>query len=260
MRLHELVAALDRRFPPALAAAWDNTGLLLGDPDADIASAMTCLTVTPESAAEAIEQGVGLVVSHHPILFKAVQRVTAAGSQGYVYELARADVAVYSPHTRFDNAAGGINAMTADLLKLTGVTSLRPSEVEGLPGEGRCGTLPKATPLKRLAARIGKAVGSAHVRFVGEPQRPCGKVGVACGAAAESLGSALDAGCDALITGEARFHDCLRARASGVGMILVGHYASERFAVERLAESLGERFPELVCHASGAEDDPLVHL
>ena len=59
--------------PTRLAEDWDNVGLLLGDPGATIDKVMTCLTVTPRSASEAIEEGAGLIVSHHPIWFKPVQ-------------------------------------------------------------------------------------------------------------------------------------------------------------------------------------------
>src|SRR5712692_751965 len=94
--------------PLELAADWDNVGLLLGDSAAGVRRVMTCLTVTPDTAAEAVETGVELIVSHHPVLFRAVQRLTTATAEGrMLLTLLRAGVAVYSPHTAFDNAAGG---------------------------------------------------------------------------------------------------------------------------------------------------------
>ena len=73
---------LEQFAPVSLAAEWDNVGLLLGDRDAEVQRIMTCLTVTPESAAEAMESGANLVVSHHPILFRAIQRLTTATPEG----------------------------------------------------------------------------------------------------------------------------------------------------------------------------------
>ncbi len=94
----------------SLAAEWDNVGLLMGDPSAPVNKIMTCLTVTPESAGEAVETGVSLIVSHHPILFRPAKRLTAATAEGRMLLcLAQAGVAVYSPHTAFDNCVGGIN-------------------------------------------------------------------------------------------------------------------------------------------------------
>jgi dinuclear metal center YbgI/SA1388 family protein len=130
----EIVAWLDRIAPRRLAESWDNVGLLWGDPEQSIERVMTCLTVTPGTAAEAIEQGAGLIVSHHPVLFRPAQRVVARkGDPGaYLWALARAGVAVASPHTAYDNAEGGINDQLARCLGLTEVACLRPSAAADL--------------------------------------------------------------------------------------------------------------------------------
>src|SRR5438445_637788 len=117
------------RFAPLrLAESWDNVGLLWGDPAAQVARVMTCLTVTPEVADEAIAEGAGLIVSHHPVLFRPVQKITASGREtAFLWALARAGVAIYSPHTAFDNTEGGINDGLARRLGLVEVKPLRPS-------------------------------------------------------------------------------------------------------------------------------------
>jgi dinuclear metal center YbgI/SA1388 family protein len=118
---------LERFAPAALAADWDNVGLLLGDRAAPVQRIMTCLTVTPESAQEAVEASVQLIVTHHPLLFRPVQRLTTDTPQGrMLLALAQAGVAVYSPHTAFDNTAGGINDLLARRLDLVELTPLRP--------------------------------------------------------------------------------------------------------------------------------------
>lgn len=121
-----IVAHLERFAPRHLAAEWDNVGLLLGTRSAAVERLMTCLTVTPESAAEAVERGVQLIVTHHPILFRAVKRLTGDTPEGrMLLSLARAGIAVYSPHTAFDNTRGGINELLARRLGLTDVRPLR---------------------------------------------------------------------------------------------------------------------------------------
>jgi dinuclear metal center YbgI/SA1388 family protein len=120
------VEFLEQLAPPGLAADWDNVGLLLGDRAAEVQRLMTCLTVTPDSAAEAIESGAKLIVTHHPILFRPVKRLTSATPEGrMVLALIRAGVAVYSPHTAFDNADSGINHILASRLDLRDVVPLR---------------------------------------------------------------------------------------------------------------------------------------
>jgi dinuclear metal center YbgI/SA1388 family protein len=125
----DLVQALEAIAPLGLAETWDNVGLLIGDPASDVLRIMTCLTLTPESAGEAIEEGVSLIVSHHPVLFRPTQRLTTATSEGrMLLAIIRAGIAVYSPHTAFDNAPGGINDTLAARLELNQVTPLRPAE------------------------------------------------------------------------------------------------------------------------------------
>ena len=117
---------LNQFAPLGLAADWDNVGLLLGDRAAAVQGIMTCLTVTPESAAEAVESGAQLIVTHHPILFRSVKRVTTDSPEGRVLlTLIRAGMAVYSPHTAFDNTHDGINELLARRLGLLDVTALR---------------------------------------------------------------------------------------------------------------------------------------
>src|SRR5262245_1017000 len=122
-----IVEYLEQFAPPSLAADWDNVGLLLGDRGAEVRRVLTCLTVTPESAAEAVETKTQLVITHHPILFRAVKRLTGDTPEGRILcSLVRAGVAVYSPHTAFDNTRGGINESLAARLSLVEVSGLRP--------------------------------------------------------------------------------------------------------------------------------------
>ncbi len=126
IKVAALVEYLEQLAPPELAEEWDNVGLLLGDRAAAVQRVMTCLTIAPEVAQEAVEAKAQLIVTHHPIFFKPVQRLTADAPEGrMLLSLVRAGVAVYSPHTAFDNAPGGINDLLARKLNLIEVVPLR---------------------------------------------------------------------------------------------------------------------------------------
>jgi dinuclear metal center YbgI/SA1388 family protein len=121
-----VVEFLERFAPLNLAADWDNVGLLLGQRGGEVRRIMTCLTVTPESAAEALDAEAHLIVTHHPILFRGVKRLTDATAEGgMLLALIQAGVAVYSPHTAFDNTSGGINDSLARRIGLKQVEPLR---------------------------------------------------------------------------------------------------------------------------------------
>lgn len=360
--VHDLVVRLQQIAPLEYAAEWDNVGLLLGDPKQSITRVLTCLTVTPEVVDEAVAEHVGMIVSHHPILFRGAKQLTALQGDGrIVWPLARAGIAVYSPHTAYDNSPGGINDQLAGLLQLQDVTPLRPREsakqyklvvfvpdsdlarvsdaifaagagrignyrecsfrIPGtgtffgeeasnptlgkagrreevgeqrleivcpesrlLPviqamrqahsyeepafdlyplksltrgGEGRVGHLTEAIPFVDFVARMRQLFGVPITATSGMDQQSIRKVAIVCGAGGDFLRDARSAKADVFLTGEARFHDFLAAREAGMGIVLPGHYATERPAVENLARILYQHFPDLTISVSQAERDPM---
>jgi len=359
----EIADYLNDFAPTSTAAEWDNVGLLLGDRSAPVAKLLTCLTVTPEVVAEAVRDGVNLIVTHHPMLFRPVQKLTDEMVEGcMVLSLLRANIAVYSPHTAFDNCAGGINDMLAQRLGLSRVRALRTAEatrscklvvfvpdadlakvsdamfaagagrigqyrecsfrlpgtgtffgsdetnptvgqkgrreevaewrlevvclesavdtvvaamcaahsyeepafdvyalrpVRSTLGEGRVGELTTTMGLGELGKRVRSALSCGPVQLIGNPDRAVRTVALACGAAGEFLKDAVRVRADVFVTGEMRFHDYLAAQAQSVALVLPGHYATERFAVEELAAHLRRHWAEISATASRSEKDPV---
>lgn len=251
--------------PLRLAESWDNVGLLVGDRSTRAERVMTCLTITPDVVDEAIERRVDLVVTHHPLPFKPLARITTDSIPGeMLWRLIGAKVAVYSAHTAFDSAATGINQTWAEAIELTSIQPLAAIETPSAAsvlntseGAGRRGKLPEPTPLHALIDTVAQVANAPSVRWVGERERMVSKVAFACGSGGSFLSAARRHGVDVLVTGEATFHTCLDARSSGLALVLVGHYHSERFAMERLATTLADEFAELTVWASERETDPL---
>ncbi|MBX3411644.1 MAG: Nif3-like dinuclear metal center hexameric protein [Pirellulales bacterium] len=252
---------LDDFAPAELAEQWDNVGLLVGDAGAEVERVMTCLTITPASAHEAIESGAQLIVAHHPLPFRPFKRITRDTITGrMLLDLIAARVAVYSPHTAFDSAAAGINQQLAEGLKLLDVRPLTPAANTVVPphlGTGRCGRLARPLTLDQLAAELKQFLKIESLQVVGDSSQEVELVAVACGSAGELVDSAIELGCECFVTGEARFHTALEAEAQGIGLLLAGHYATERFAVETLATLLGRQFADVEVWASRSEADPL---
>jgi len=265
MTVNDILNYLTDVAPPELAEDWDNTGLLIGQQNDSVSSIMTCLTLTPDVAAEAVSKGASLVVAHHPILFRAVQKLTDETSEGrMLLTLIRAGVAVYSPHTCYDSAYEGVNRQLAASLSLENVKPIRPLDAgqdsgptEELTGSGRLGDLTNEVSLTEFVTMVKQALQIDHTWFVGDPDSRIRRVGIACGAAAEFMGDAARHDCDVLLTGEARFHACLEARTRGIALVLPGHYPTERPAIETLAERLANQFPALNVWASSVETDPV---
>ncbi len=144
-----IAAFLEQLAPFQLAEEWDNVGFLVGHRAESVEKLMTCLTVTPASAAEAVEAGVELIVSHHPMPFTPLKRLTTDTTVGrLLLDLIAARIAVYSPHTAFDSAAQGMNQRLAAGLGLRGIAPLVPlsaeCSVQETPPHGRWGALASA--------------------------------------------------------------------------------------------------------------------
>jgi hypothetical protein len=180
----------------------------------------------------------------------------AVGRKGRREEVAEWRLEVLCPASAVDAVVAAVRKAHSYEEPAYDVYPLRPAATATV-GEGRIGRLPGSVPLDAFAAAARTALGGGPVQVVGEPGRVVSRVGVACGAAGEFLADAARAGADVFVTGEVRFHDCLAARQRGVALVLPGHYATERFAVEELAAWLVERFPGLDAAASTAETDPL---
>jgi dinuclear metal center YbgI/SA1388 family protein len=239
------VAALIQWFEvwanPAWQESWDNCGWQVepGVLNQD-ACVLVCLTPTLAVMREAThlrERGipVNLIFAHHPLLFsplKSLQTGHAIADQirlAYTYE-----IGIYTAHTNFDQAENG----TADVLaQVLGLQDCQPltSTQSGL-GYGRVGSLMPTQPLSDFLKRVQTALQSPDLIYspTVDLDHPIQRVAVLGGSGASYLAAAANAGVDAYVTSDCKFHQFQESRDRGVILIDAGHYATERPACERL--------------------------
>jgi dinuclear metal center YbgI/SA1388 family protein len=260
--IDQLTAELERLAPLHRAEPWDNVGWLVDRRDHSIRRVMTCLTIAPAVVAEAIDRQCDVIVAHHPLPFQPLRRLVRTDLAGrLLLDLITHGVGVYSPHTAFDSATEGINAQLAARLGLRAIRPIVPMDQQPgsdrpSPGSGRYGTLPQPITLEGLAEQLSRLPSVTALQIAGPPKLRVSTLGIACGAGHSFWPAAQAAGCDALITGEARFHDAVAAEGQGYGLLALGHFASERFALEQLAFQLQQALPGLHVWASERETDP----
>jgi len=127
MKLSELCSYLDTAIPLSFQEGYDNSGLQVGQPDMEVASALLTLDVTENVIDEAVQKGCGLVISHHPLIFNEIKKITDRYPAGRILLKAiRNDVAVYSSHTNLDMMNDGVSRRMARKLGLRNVTVLQP--------------------------------------------------------------------------------------------------------------------------------------
>ncbi|WP_338826197.1 GTP cyclohydrolase 1 type 2 [Moorella thermoacetica] len=127
----EIIAIMEALAPPELAAGWDNVGLMLGSPEAEVRRVLVCLDVTPSVADEAAARAVNLIISHHPLFFRPVKNLRFDEPVGeLVRRLLQDNIMVYSAHTNLDSADLGVSYHLASRLELEDIRVLVPTHRE----------------------------------------------------------------------------------------------------------------------------------
>ena len=239
MTVHDFYLLLDQIAPFDTQAEFDNSGLLVGSPSAEVSCVLLALDVTEAVIDEAVSLGAQLIVTHHPLMFSARKQLTDVDYEGrLIRRLVREDISLIAAHTCLDQAPCGINDTLAELCGLTEVT-----------GEGffRSGLLPEAMTAAAYAEELGRRLGTT-VRLMGDEDAVIRRIGLCSGGGSSEWSSAAEAGCDAFISGEIRHHVALALADRGIVAFECGHYATEEPGVEVLAVALQKALPALECN------------
>jgi len=238
--LREIENFLDRIAPPTLAEDWDPVGLQVGNRAEEIHGVLVALDVTEAALWEAVEHDCNLLVTHHPLFFKALTRLDdSTPAARYARLAAQMDVSILSFHTNLDAADRGLNQDLAKKLKLRSVRPLLPSRDRRHPkaGLGRIGSV-APTKLKHWLPKAAKALGLKNLRYVGDPLHPLRRIAVMTGSGGAYFSAAKAAGADLLVTGDVKYHDALDALGDGIAMVDIGHFSGEIGMLPLLAHEL----------------------
>jgi len=237
-KVRDIVEAIERFAPLSLQAEYDNCGLLVGDPDQDIHGVLIALDTNPDVVAEAAEKGCGLIIEHHPTLFRPLRKIDFRLPLHHALCSAiKNDIAIYAAHTSVDFAPGGLNDTFAALIGCTCIKTL------GTPDAARIGDLPQAVTLAEFAKKIALTLNAENVDTVGDPDILVRRVAVINGAGGgdeDALLAARDAGADIFVTAELKYHVVRLAKDIGYGIISVGHYDSEASFAKLMCGVLGQ--------------------
>lgn len=256
MKAREIAAAADRLAPERLSerliaeySEYDNTGLLI-DPDAgEIGRVLVVLDADREAAEEAVRRRCGMIVSHHPVIYRGIRSLNAAeGDQAVLLQLIRAGIAVYSAHLSLDAAADGINAALAREL---GLRDPRPLLDLG-GGAGLLFAGGFGGDLDALCARI-RGVTRSPMRVSHNAGEEPLRVAVLNGGGAdpETMQRAQAAGCNTLVSGDAKHHAFVWAKNHRFNLVDAGHFETEHFYLKRFADALGRACAGVTFELSG---------
>lgn len=258
-KVSDIANAIEELAPASLAEAWDNVGLMVGDPDKAVRRIFVCLDVTAENVSHAIDMHADMIISHHPLLFNPLGRICETDVIGStVISLIKNDIAVYSAHTNLDNADGGTNDVLADKLGLYGVRRFTAEECcdplgKPLSNIGRVGRLETPIELADFVSFTKSVLGCRSIRYVGDPSETISTVALCSGAGGDGIYTAYHAGADVYVTSDVRHHEAQLAYELGLNLIDAGHFETENTVCEFIPEYLYERFPSIEIFSSEAE-------
>ncbi|MCH5175553.1 MAG: Nif3-like dinuclear metal center hexameric protein [Prevotellaceae bacterium] len=267
MKVKEIFGALEEFAPLALQDGYDNAGLQIGlAEDAEATGALLCLDVTEEVVEEAVSKGCNLIVSHHPLLFRALKSIAADDYVGRtVMKAIRSGVAVYAAHTNLDSAMDGVNWKIAEKLGLKNLEWLSPKgeykrNGEALTaGEGLVGMLPQAMNKKVFFEYVKETFGLKSLRVNDAEKEKVERVALCGGAGAFLIHKAVAKGADAFLTGEIGYHRFF-GMESDIILMEMGHYESEQYTVEVLRDILSNAAPSLPIYNTEQKINPINYI
>ena len=207
----------------------DNSGLLVGSPAQEVKNILFALDATEPVIDEAAAIGAQLVVTHHPLMFDAFHTLTDETYEGrLIRRLVRENISLIAAHTNLDRAVGGINDTLAALCGLV--------EVSG-DDFFRCGFLPQPMTARAFADMIGENL-ETTVRVMAPEDRIVRRIGLCSGSGGSEWHRAVEAGCDAFVSGEIKHHYALAMADAGIAAFACGHFETEEPGLAALAEAL----------------------
>ena len=243
----EVMRKLEERWNPSYALEWDNVGLLVGREEKEIKKIFTALDATEETIAQALEFGADLLITHHPMIFSPVKKVTSADFIGRrLITMIQADLCYYAMHTNYDVL--GMAELSGKIMDLQNgeVLDVTYTDEEGNPeGIGRIGNLEKDMTLEECCVYVKHRLELGSLKVFGDMQKKVHRLAISPGSGKSSIAVALEKGADVLVTGDIGHHDGIDAVEQGLAVIDAGHYGTEYIFIEDMKQFFEKKLPVL---------------
>ena len=261
MKIKEVIEALERFAPLPLQEDWDNAGLQVGLTEAEVSGALLCLDVTEQVVDEAVSLGCNLIVSHHPLIFHKLSRITGDDYvQRSVMKAVAAGIVIVSMHTNMDNAKGGVNFKIAEKLGLADVRFMSAKTIDGTEcGSGVIGEWSEPVAADDFVLMLKRTFGVECVQCNQLLRRGIRRVAICGGAGAFLINEAIAAGADAFLTGEMHYHEFF-GHEQQIQIAVIGHYQSEQFTSEIFKTIIEEQCSGVKCHITSICTNPIIYF
>jgi len=247
MKVRDITSVIEAFAPLSIQEEWDNSGLCIGSPDDEVHGVLFGFDCTRELVEEAVRLGADMVVTHHPLLFHGLKRITPGDPVSDTVAAAiRHGVAVYAAHTTADKVLGGVSGAMAARLSLRNVRIL-DEEADGI-GLGAVGELPEPLPAEEAVALVKERFGLKVLRTSKPVDVPVRTVALCGGSGGSLIGKARESGAQLYLSGDISYHNFFTP--SGFMVADIGHFEGEIEIVDILFSLIKKKFPNFASYIS----------
>ncbi len=260
--LKDILELIEEIAPHELSEPWDNPGLQVGAPRQQIKTIYFALDPTFNSIQKAIKYDADLIITHHPLIFRSISRLSPDTYPGNVIKEALGhNISIVSIHTNLDAAPGGIKDIVGEMRGREGTEVLKGVPGVEAAGLGRIGNLSRRMGLRDFLEWAKGIFGLSKIRVVCDSlDRDVGKVAVLGGSGGSLVSIAAQKEADVFITGDIGYHDALNALSHGLVLVDAGHFSTEdpayRIFGKKFGSMLRDRGFEVEVLLDHEESDP----
>ena len=246
MQCKEIMQVIEAAYPRSAALDIDNVGLLAGRAGKEVNRVYLALDATDAVIDRAIEAGADMLITHHPLIFSPMKRVTDEDFIGRrVVKLIQSDIAYYAMHTNYDVL--GMATLSEKILgiknsQVLDVTMCEDGNEEGI---GRVGDLEKTMTLEECCVYVKHKLKLGSLKVFGDMNGTVSRLAVSPGSGKSAVAPAIAKGADVLVTGDIGHHDGLDAVEQGLAVIDAGHYGTEYIFIDDMKHFLEDKLPVL---------------
>ena len=259
MQCKEIMQVIEATYPRTAALDFDNVGLLAGRADKEVNRVYLALDATDRVIERAIEEGADMLITHHPLLFSAVKKVTDEDFiTRRIVKLIQNDISYYAMHTNYDVlgmaelSGDKMNMKDAEILEVTAEGDIgEEDEPEGI---GRVSDLEIPMTLRECCEDVKDAFHLGAVKVFGNLEDKVKRIAICPGSGKSVIQAALDKHADVLITGDIGHHEGIDAVAQGLAIIDGGHYGIEHIFIEDMRQYLEKNLKDVDVIAA-----PIIH-
>ena len=247
MIVRDIISVIEDFAPASIQESWDNSGLVIGSPEQEVKGVLIGLDCTPRLVDEAVSCGADMIVTHHPLIFGGLKKISPEDPVGLaVIKAVSAGIAVYAAHTTADKVLGGVSGTMARRLGLVNISVL-DEEGDGV-GLGAVGDLEEPVGSEEFIEKVKKAFNLPVVRCSSPSGITVSRVAMCGGSGSSLIPNAISSGAQAFICGDVSYHHFFTP--NGFMIMDIGHFEGEVEICDVLFSLLRKNFPTFAVRTS----------